>query len=191
MSLGSAHRQATDASTNAGFSFSGLWCLKSPSLFLSCPLATAFSLLDSHFSNNGGCMSDGVTFLLHPTHAKLLDQGGCLFLSHQPHTAKLTCCQFVPLLGILVNDILTRSYGLGTCSPAIRDTHLTAQAEDSGAAHGGGRTRMKRRPRCAPLRTAATRNTLVLYFLSLSPKHWKLASSLVISTWKLAGFLKG
>ena len=44
VSLGSAHRQATDASTNAGFSFSRPWCLKSPpSLFLSCLLATASS----------------------------------------------------------------------------------------------------------------------------------------------------
>lgn len=96
VSLGSAHRQATDASTNAGLAFSGPWCLKSPSLFLSCPLATAFSWLDPHFTNNGGCMGDGVTFLLHLTHAKLLDQGGCLFLSHQPCMARLISCQFVP-----------------------------------------------------------------------------------------------
>lgn len=148
-------------------------------------------MLDPHFSNNGGCMGNAVTFLRHPTHAKLLDQRACLFLSHQPRVARLVCCQFVPLLGILVDDIPTCSYSLGTCSPAIRDTHVTAQAEDGGAAHGGGRPRMKRRPRCAPLRTPAAGNTLVLYFLALSPKHWKLASSLVISTWKLAGFLKG
>lgn len=49
VSLGSAHRQATDASTNAGFSFSGLWCLKSPLPFPLLPTCHSLFLVRSTF----------------------------------------------------------------------------------------------------------------------------------------------
>lgn len=69
VSLGSAHRQATDVSMNARFSFSalcGVFEIPPPFSSPAC-LPQPFSWLDPYFSNNTGCMGDGVTVLLHLT----------------------------------------------------------------------------------------------------------------------------
>lgn len=96
VSLGSAHRQATDASMNAGFSFSGLWCLKSPLPFPLLSACHSLFLVRSTFQYNTGTWVMVSHFLLHLTHTKLLDQGGCLFISHQPCTPRFLSCHLSP-----------------------------------------------------------------------------------------------
>jgi len=68
---------------------------KPPLPFPLLPACHSLFLLEPHFSNNGGCMRDGVTFFV-TSYTKILDHGACFFLSHQPSMARLISCQFVP-----------------------------------------------------------------------------------------------
>lgn len=89
-----------------------------PSLFLSCLPATAFSLLDPRFGNNGWVPGWWCHFFLHLTHAEL-DRGSCVFLGHQPRVTRLTSCQPVPLQA---SWLTVSRHTAAACSPAVTDT---------------------------------------------------------------------